>query len=159
MGEAHVPAEQPEAGQEPRVPPPDVDPGRTGHHQGPSPQGPRSAVGLIWRITDRSTFSALRRSRHRARSSTMTLTWLPSPTDDPPRVGFAVGRRVGNAVIRNRMKRRLRAVFREEADDLRPGAYFVDVRPAAVELDASSLRAEVHTLVAEATATTVEDRS
>ena len=37
----------------------------------------------------------------------MTAIWLPG--DPPPRVAYAVGRSVGNAVTRNRVTRRLRA--------------------------------------------------
>src|SRR4051794_34634436 len=52
MSEAHVPTQQPEAGQEPRLSPPDVDAGGAGHPEGTAPEGPRSAVGLIWRVRD-----------------------------------------------------------------------------------------------------------
>ncbi|MBX7490343.1 ribonuclease P protein component [Helicobacter turcicus] len=37
------------------------------------------------------------------------------------RVGFSVSKRVGNAVRRNRIKRRLRAIYRESMLDLRGG--------------------------------------
>jgi ribonuclease P protein component len=33
-----------------------------------------------------------------------------------PRLGLAVGRRVGGAVVRNRLKRRLREIFRRHRD-------------------------------------------
>jgi len=44
-----------------------------------------------------------------------------------PRLGLAVGRRVGNAVVRNRIKRRLREAFRLSADDL-PAGYDLVIR-------------------------------
>ena len=62
MGEENIPTEQPEAGQAPRVPSPDVDLGRPGDPVRPSPQGAGQAVGLIWSVRDRATFQALRRS-------------------------------------------------------------------------------------------------
>ncbi|NMP20918.1 ribonuclease P protein component [Sulfobacillus harzensis] len=37
-----------------------------------------------------------------------------------PRVGFATQRTVGNAVRRNRVRRRLRALYSQYADDVKP---------------------------------------
>jgi len=52
-----------------------------------------------------------------------------------PRLGVSVGRRVGGAVERNRMKRLLREAFWATAEDVRAGHDFVIVaRPAAAEL-------------------------
>ena len=42
-----------------------------------------------------------------------------------PRVAYAVGRRVGNAVVRNRVRRRLRAAVRAHADALDPHASYL----------------------------------
>lgn len=62
-----------------------------------------------------------------------------------PRVGFAVGRRVGPAVVRNRVRRRLRAVMRDLSDPRRrpsfpSGDYLVRPRPAAAEAPFARLR-------------------
>ncbi len=56
--------------------------------------------------------------------------------DDPPRIGFAAGRRVGPAVVRNRLRRRLRAVMQQLSDPGRQpsfpsGDYLVRPRPGA----------------------------
>lgn len=48
------------------------------------------------------------------------------------RVAYGVGRRVGSAVVRNRVRRRLRAAIRDvdrERGGLSPGAYLVRVGP------------------------------
>ena len=51
---------------------------------------------------------------------------------DPPRVAYAVGRPVGSAVERNRLRRRLRAVVRVHRHLLRPDtAYLVSAGPRA----------------------------
>jgi len=55
------------------------------------------------------------------------------PDTGPPRVGFTVSRKVGNAVERNRVRRRLREIVRlSDADRFRPGNDYVLIgrRPA-----------------------------
>ncbi len=93
-----------------------------------------------WRVRDAATFDALRRTGRRARSSSLSVTWLPA-TDGPPRVAYAVGRRVGTAVARNRLRRRLRAIMR--AMPLAPGCYLVGAGPDAAGLDHAALEAEL----------------
>ena len=43
------------------------------------------------------------------------MWYLPDDGDDPPRLACAVSRKVGSAVVRNRVRRRLRAAFEELA--------------------------------------------
>jgi ribonuclease P protein component len=52
-----------------------------------------------------------------------------APDAEPPRVSYAVARPVGSAVVRNRVRRQLRAAVREQRDLLRPGWGYL-VRPA-----------------------------
>src|SRR5947208_10747026 len=143
MGEAHLPAQQPQAGQATRLSPPQLDPGRAGNPEGSSPQGPRPSVGLIWRVRDRSTFVALHRSGQRVRRGPITITWLPGDPAEPPRVAYAVGRRVGGAASRNRVRRRLRAITREVRTLLRPGACLISAAPEVARLSYPELRATV----------------
>jgi ribonuclease P protein component len=147
MGEAHVPTEQAQARQESRVSSPHVDAGRPSHPQGPAPQGPPQAVGLIWRLRGRQSFIALRRSGRRLRRGPITVTWAPGQPTEPPQVGFAVGRRVGGAVQRNRLRRRLRAIATEVAADLAPGAYLIGAAPPATTLPFRELRTIVSDLL------------
>ena len=59
---------------------------------------------------------------------------------EPVRVGFTASRKVGNAVARNRARRRLRAIAREVLDHAEPGNDFVLIaRPATVERDYQAL--------------------
>jgi len=103
--------------------------------QGPPVASPRPEV---WRITDRRTFQALRREGRRARRGPLTVTWLAPDGGDtnPPRAGFALGRSVGGAVVRNRVRRRLRAALRElqAAGRLPAGAYLLGGTAELAEL-------------------------
>ena len=65
------------------------------------------------------------------------MTYLPLPAQqDEPLVAFAIGRRFGPAVSRNRARRRLREAFREARRQLdRPVPYAVLVQARPVVLD------------------------
>ena len=144
--EADLPAEQPEAQEEARVPRPDADASRAGGAaQAPGP-GPRPPVGLIWRVRGHATFRDLARAPAHRRGP-LAIRYLPQPAGEPPRVAYAIGRRVGNAPTRNRLRRRLRAVVQADADRLAPGAYLVAAGPAAVSLGPAELRAAVAELI------------
>jgi ribonuclease P protein component len=89
-----------------------------------------AAVAATWRVRDRATFTALRAGR-RGHAGPLHVAWLPEDPGTPPRVAFAVGRRVGSAVARNRVRRQLRAAVAELAPGLAPGAYLVTHRGGA----------------------------
>jgi ribonuclease P protein component len=64
---------------------------------------------------------------------------------DAKRVGYTVSRKVGNAVVRNRMKRRFRALARELLPTLgKPGADHVLIgRPSGIERPFAELREQL----------------
>jgi ribonuclease P protein component len=76
--------------------------------------------------------------RHGASVSTryLTLHWFPREGDDDgaPRLGLAVPRAVGSAVVRNRVKRLLRETWRELLPDVPFGRdYVLAARPGLAE--------------------------
>ena len=104
------------------------------------PAGDAVAPGRPWRITDRTTFEALRRSSRRVRSGPITISFVRDEPGTTPRVAYAIGRRVGGAVHRNRLRRRLRAIVSELGPDLQPGAYLIATAPVAAGLSYGELR-------------------
>jgi ribonuclease P protein component len=86
-------------------------------------------VAATRRVRDRAAFAALRTGR-RGHAGPVRVTWVPDEGASPPRVAYAVGRRVGPAVARNRVRRQLRAAVAELAPDLAPGTYLVAYRGA-----------------------------
>ncbi len=71
--------------------------------------------------------------------------------DAPPLVGFVVSRAVGNAVVRNRVKRRLRHLAREHVSSL-PGSCVLVVRalPAAASVSSAELGRDLGGCLAQA---------
>ncbi|HEX7165690.1 MAG TPA: ribonuclease P protein component [Acidimicrobiales bacterium] len=102
----------------------------------------------VLRIRDRATFEAMRRAGTRARRGPITVVRLPVEDDSlPPRVAYAIGRKTGGAVVRNRLRRRLRAIAAELAGDavtpLPGGAYLLVGGLEAANLPFAELRAAV----------------
>lgn len=155
QSEAHVPAQQPPPRQEARLPPSHGHSSRSERSPFPPSQGPRSPVGLIWRIRDRRSFVELRRRGRRAHAGSVTVTFAAAPVGtpaEPPRVAFALPRKVGSAVVRNRVRRQVQAHLRSVASSMAPGAYMFTIKPGAAELDRDALLHEVDTCLARLTA-------
>ena len=87
---------------------------------------------MIWRVDSRRDFEQLRRGPRR-RSGPLTVTVGPHDASKPPRVAYALGRKVGTAPRRNRLRRRLRALVAAYQERLVPATYLIAVRPGAAE--------------------------
>lgn len=99
------------------------------------------------RLTDGETFRHVARRGRRAGSRTLVVHLAVTGGSAPARAGFVVSRAVGNAVVRNRVKRRLRHLVSEHlaALDGLPGSAVVVVRaqPAAATASYSELRRDL----------------
>jgi ribonuclease P protein component len=105
---------------------------------------------VVWRIGDRATFEALRRTKIRARQGPVWMARVPADGEDRRvRVAYSVGRKVGPAVRRNKIRRRLRMVMGALArsGSLAPGAYLVSAGPGAGQIPFAELTGTVARLV------------
>jgi ribonuclease P protein component len=101
---------------------------------------------LIWRIRERSAFTRLAREGRRSRAGVLWCTYIPDPNATPPRVAYALGRAIGPAVVRNRLRRQLRSLLASES--LPPGLYLLGAQPVAVQRSRDELAFDLQRLVA-----------
>ena len=96
-------------------------------------------------LTGEKQFSSIHREGRSWANRHLVLKALPNGLEDS-RFGFSTSRRVGNAVIRNRVKRRLREVIR--STHLKPGwDVLVMGRTAAGTADFHQLREALQNLL------------
>lgn len=93
------------------------------------------------RLRTRKQFERVFQQGRRRGRSLLILFHLPRDPDGlPPRLGLAVSRKVGRAVVRNRVRRRLREIFRLHQNRIHPPCDLVVVaRPAAANADYHAL--------------------
>ena len=100
--------------------------------------------GKELRVRSTREFAAIQKRGRKVHSSNfVVLSFRQSPARTS-RFGFAVSRRVGNAVTRNRLKRRLREMFRLHRRELAPARDFVVIaKPGAAGLSYAELVQEL----------------
>lgn len=93
------------------------------------------------RLDDAGLFRLATRRGTRSSSRTLVTHLWRGEAAGPPLVGFVVSKAVGNAVVRNRVKRRLRHLAREHVSSL-PGSCVLVVRALPPAATAGSARLE-----------------
>ena len=163
--EKNVPTQQSPTQTDSRLPCPHGHARRTQSAQAPARQGPRPPDGRdsaqAARLGRRrhlglSTANRLRRhaefvyvQRHGVRFQTphFVLYAAKLPDCEGQKLGMTVSRRIGNAVVRNRLRRRVRECFRLSLRESTPPncGLVVAARAGAAQLAAASINAELGT--------------
>jgi ribonuclease P protein component len=92
------------------------------------------------RLSRSRDFDAVYRHGRSVSTRFLTLWWFPrDETVGAPRLGFAVPKAVGNAVVRNRIKRQLREILSAKLEGLSPSNdYVLRVRQGLPEAAAAN---------------------
>jgi ribonuclease P protein component len=142
--EAHLPAQQPRPQAASRVPQP--------HGDGRGPKGserpPRARPQEAQRLTTiskRADFVAANAGKRATTPGFILLVRDRKDSDPRMRVGFTVTKKIGGAVIRNRMKRRFRALARDivSAKGFAGADHVMIGRAKGIERDFAAMRTEL----------------
>lgn len=164
---AHISAQTSSSSADPRIP------GADEHARGPAggepaPAGGTLEAGLVSagayrpltahdRLVQRRDFEAIQARGRRWAHAYLVVRALPNGSTSC-RLGFAISKQVGIAVVRNRLRRRLREVMRntpvQSGWDL-----LIVARPAAVQASFWQLRAALLKLLAQAGLVQLSDAS
>ena len=98
------------------------------------------------RLKQRREFLRVAGKGKRAARPSVLLQALPE-TEGPLRVGFTATKKLGNAVVRNRVKRRLSEIVREQLDAIEVDDIVIRALPAAGKADFATLRASIAPLL------------
>jgi ribonuclease P protein component len=148
--EADLPAQRAPAEAQAWLPRSYGDPRGSRDPEAPASQGPQAALRLSpgdsathvqrrHRLSRSRDFDAVYRHGRSVSTRYLVLYWFPRElTDGEPRLGLAVPRSTGGAVVRNRVKRQLREVWRALLPSVAPGHdYVLIARPGLAEASES----------------------
>ena len=107
------------------------------------------------RLLRRSDYDALREGGHKFSEGPLAASWVQRPSGAAAagmgaggaRVGIAVSSKVGQAVVRNRVKRRLREAIRHELSLLPAVDLVLIARPSATQATVAELRSWIRRAV------------
>ena len=95
-----------------------------------------------WRVRERREYVSLQQEGRRRSTPHFVVVWRLRP--EGTRLGITVSRRVGGAVQRNHVKRRVREWFRHSRVRIQPAQDLVIIaKPGAAELSGAEIAAEL----------------
>lgn len=103
-------------------------------------------IGRIPRRVGFAPFQGTRMTRHES----LGLRLAVDPAAGNVRVAFSTPKRIGSAVVRNKLRRQLRALMQERASRLPAGWYLLAVEPAAVDKNWGQLGTALDSVLAAA---------
>ena len=98
------------------------------------------------RLRKRKEFAYIYRKGEKFNSDNLILYKISSKYTTP-RIGFSVSNKVGKAVIRNKIKRRLREIMRENIVKIQKCNLIIVAKPSITELNFSEIKTEIQQLL------------
>ncbi|WP_036717439.1 ribonuclease P protein component [Paenibacillus harenae] len=77
------------------------------------------------RLRNREDFSRIYRGGKSFANGQFIVYWSKQPSADPFRLGVSASKKIGNAVVRNRMRRMIKEIVRHQADRIVPRTDFI----------------------------------
>jgi ribonuclease P protein component len=163
MDEADLSTQCTQARQDARIPQADVDQGRSGRHPVAPGERSQTPIGVkfgptgrprpagVGPVRSREIFAELRQNSSKGRSGPVSVSFVDRPDWDRNQVAYAVNRNVGNAVQRNLLRRRMRAIVSEQLTGLPVGAYLVRSSPGGPTLKFNELKVVMRQALEKAT--------
>ncbi|SMG40963.1 ribonuclease P protein component [Paenibacillus aquistagni] len=107
-------------------------------------RGRNTTVQKQYRLKDRRDFSRVYRHGRSWANHQLVLYVFSRPEVEQFRVGISASKKIGNAVVRNRMRRLIKEIMRQESDHIISHVDLVFiVRKGATEMDYDQLRKSV----------------
>lgn len=104
----------------------------------------RKGLGRRSRIKQGRDFLRVRQTGERAVKGCLIANWLRLPVDSRSRLGVVVSKKVGNSVVRSRVKRLLRESYRQHQHELsQPLDLVLVARPSIAEKDFISVERDL----------------
>jgi ribonuclease P protein component len=105
------------------------------------------------RLRGRRAFVDLAQRGRTVRSGPIRVRYLAAPESASASVGYAIGKRVGPAVVRNRIRRRLRSAIFASTTPLTSGFYLISTDSSAATVPFDELVHAVDNIIMSATGT------
>ena len=105
-------------------------------------------MARVWRLRPRGEFERIRQNGRSWPHRFFVLIVLPHPDrpEAPPQIGVAAGKKLGGAVTRNRLKRKLREAVRQVYPNIQSGVDMILIARAPM---AEASVAQIATALAE----------
>jgi len=101
-----------------------------------------------FRLTKRGSFSYVYRKGKGTSTKSIKMLFVPS---NATKIGFSVSNKIGKAVVRNLVKRRLRAILRENLHLIRAKGQIIFVAKEGIEdVEYGEIRRDVKYLIGKA---------
>lgn len=98
----------------------------------------------VWSLRGEGAFANVRAAGRSRRDGRLVVVRAEGEQGSPIELGLIVGKSVGNAAVRNRVRRRIRAIVRESAAGHHGARFVVRALPGAGEVPYGTLRTSLN---------------